>query len=301
MRNRAGRFIFRGIGMTETIQLKPPRTFEEQLGIFQSRGLEVGDYDKAIAILKRVNYYRFTAYTLTFKRDDKFFPGVTFELIYQHYVFDAKLRNLILEIVEYIEVSFRTHIAYLIAHKYGVLGYEDDKNFKNKDHHCEFLKDLRKCIDRSKDPFVVHHIEKKQGLFPVWVAIEVLTFSTLSKLFKNLKLADQKKIVREYYGNFHAEEVSSWLYCLSIVRNRCAHYSRLFNQTYRIKPRLPKDSPDIKPNTLFAILYVSKFLITDTLIWRAWVIKLESLIEANSNIEISYMGFPDDWKAFLWK
>jgi abortive infection bacteriophage resistance protein len=287
--------------MSEEVQLKPPKTFEEQLEILQSRGLKVGNYDKAIEILKRVNYYRFTAYTLTFKQDDVFFPGTTFELIYRHYDFDARLRNLLMEIIEYIEISFRTHIAYLIAHKYGALGHEDSNNFKNEENHKDFMNDLQECISSSKDPFVLHHKDKYKGKFPVWVALEVLTFSTLSKLYKNLKLSDQKKISRDYYGSFHPEEVSSWLFSLSIVRNRCAHYSRLFNQTYQIKPRLTKEahSAGVKPFTLFATIYVCKFLITDRHIWRNWVTELEGLIVNYPEIDLNYIGFTEDWHALL--
>lgn len=100
-------------------QIKPPTTFEQQIEIFRSRNLIIEDEKEAIEFLKRVNYYRLTGYTLTLKKNDRFFDGVTFNDIRHLYEFDKKLRNLLLEVLEDIEISFRTHIAYHHAHNYG--------------------------------------------------------------------------------------------------------------------------------------------------------------------------------------
>lgn len=64
------------------IELKPPTTYEEQLDLLRSRGLIIPNEVNAITVLKRINYYRFTAYTLTFKENDKFFSNVTFDIQY---------------------------------------------------------------------------------------------------------------------------------------------------------------------------------------------------------------------------
>lgn len=59
--------------------------------------------------------------------------------------------------LENIEIAFRTHIAYLMAHKYGALGYQDCRNFRNKNYHQGMLKDKENEIDRSDEIFVGHH------------------------------------------------------------------------------------------------------------------------------------------------
>lgn len=284
----------------DEVSIKPPKTFEEQVELLRGRGLIIEDENRAIECLKRINYYRLTAYTLTFKENDVFFPDVSFNTILRHYEFDSKLRNLLIEIIEYVEISFRTHIAYLIGHKYGPLGYQDPSNFRNAAYHAEFMGDLEKGIRVSKDLFVLHHIQKYGGKFPIWVAIEVLQFSSLSKLFKNLKIADQRIIAQQYYGA-HYGEVSSWLYALTIVRNRCAHYNRLFNQSLPIKPRFrQKDkSLDIREDLLFAVIFNLKYLITDRDHWRHWVTKLEALIGEYTDVDIGRIGFREDWYALL--
>ena len=48
-----------------------------------------------------------------------------------------------------------------------------------------------------------------------------------------------KKEVIEYLGyNADAKFIrfSNWLYALSVIRNICAHHSRLFNRIFRISP-----------------------------------------------------------------
>lgn len=98
--------------MADLHQVKPPTTYAEQVEILHSRGLEIPDTDKAIQILKQVNYYRLSAYMLSLKNDDHFIAGTTINNVYNLYDFDRKLRNLLMSALETVEVAFRTHIAY---------------------------------------------------------------------------------------------------------------------------------------------------------------------------------------------
>jgi abortive infection bacteriophage resistance protein len=294
-------FLLREYAMsTDPTQLKQPKTYEEQLDILRNRGLVINDETQAIAALKRVNYYRLTAYTLTFKKDNVFHPGTTFEKLYRHYDFDSKLRNLLSEIIEYVEIAFRSHLCYEIAHKYGALGYQDPSHFRNKDYHDVFLKKLNDSLKESKDHFVIHHREKYNNQFPVWVAFEVLTFSNLSMLFKNLLLVDQRHITKSYYRNLDYDQISNWLHGLTIVRNRCAHYSRLFNHKLplRIGFRATDRKREISSNELFAVIFNTKYLI-EKATWQNWVIRLEALVGEYHEVDIRYLGFKEDWHALL--
>jgi abortive infection bacteriophage resistance protein len=78
--------------------VKPPTTYEEQLKILKDRNLIIPSQIRAFEVLEKVNYYRLSAYFLTFKQeDDMFKEGTTFDKIYSLYEFDRKLRNLIME------------------------------------------------------------------------------------------------------------------------------------------------------------------------------------------------------------
>jgi len=60
--------------------LKPPKSFEEQIDLLISRGLVVDDREEAISLLKRIYYYRLSAYTLTLKTfHERFIEGTTFQ------------------------------------------------------------------------------------------------------------------------------------------------------------------------------------------------------------------------------
>ena len=92
-----------------TIRIKTPTTFEEQVDILISRNLMVEDREKAIEVLSRINYYRLSAYMLTFKTNDEFEDGITFNEIYILYEFDKRLRNMIMGVLETIEITFIKH------------------------------------------------------------------------------------------------------------------------------------------------------------------------------------------------
>ncbi|WP_269410325.1 hypothetical protein [Lentibacillus daqui] len=55
---------------SDHIHIKEPKTYEEQLDILRSRNLIIDDVEDALGFLKKVNYYRFSAYGLTLKQKD---------------------------------------------------------------------------------------------------------------------------------------------------------------------------------------------------------------------------------------
>lgn len=50
---------------------------------------------------------------------DTFRDGITWEMIYNLYVFDRKLRILVFDAIERLEIAIRTQIIYQLSHKYG--------------------------------------------------------------------------------------------------------------------------------------------------------------------------------------
>ena len=104
---------------------KKPLTYEEQVDLLESRGLIINNKERAIKHLSNISYYRLTAYMLPCKEikdgsyTDKFIEGKTWDNVYQVYLFDRKLRLLIFDVIERIEISIRTQIIYQLSHKYG--------------------------------------------------------------------------------------------------------------------------------------------------------------------------------------
>ena len=96
---------------------KPALTFEEQIALLKSRGLVIDDEQRATRHLSNVSYYRMSAYMLSFKKLDanenvldEFEEGTTWDNVYDLYKFDRKLRLLIFDAIERIEIALRTQV-----------------------------------------------------------------------------------------------------------------------------------------------------------------------------------------------
>lgn len=283
--------------------IKPFLTIEEQIKRLKERGLIISDENKAACFLESVNYYRFSGYTLTFRTKDIFNNPVSFEHVCQVYKLDSALRGLLLYMLDHVEIAFRTHIAYHHAQKYNPLGYLDVANFDTPKYHQEFIDKFTEDIENGKkleELIVAHHIDKYEGKFPIWVAVELLSFGKLSKLYKNMRDEDRQAIAKEHYG-VHCDYISNWLHGLSVIRNICAHRGRLYNRNMKIKLSLPKYfwSLEVSNNRVFAYIYVLKTLIKDDELWNTFLIRLLDIINKYNEVNIRELGFPSNWLMVL--
>jgi len=295
MRTSGGHFIYRGASM-----VKNPTSYKEQVEILRSRNIIIDDEEFCISVLSQLNYYRLTSYMLPFKMGDNMYSSVTFEKIYCIYEFDRKLRSLLLGVLEEIEILLRTKIAYYHAHQYGPLGYLDSANH-NKHHKPETFKDsFDKLIHKNKDNlFVKHHIDNKDSEFPIWVAVELFPFGMLSRLYADMHSKDKKAIAKESFG-VGAEQLESWLLCLSTLRNRCAHFMRLYYNNLNKWPKNIKSGDYKLRNTIFDYIYIMKYFYANREKWKAHSINLQALLEEYEEyIELRHIGFPDNWDEYL--
>lgn len=98
--------------------LKPHLSLSQQVALLQQRGL-VADASLLTSRLRNVGYYRFSAYLHPFRVrnsngqiEDNYVPGTTLDKVWSHYLFDRKLRFLMMDAIERIEVALRSQIAY---------------------------------------------------------------------------------------------------------------------------------------------------------------------------------------------
>lgn len=290
--------------------LKPPRTLDEQVSRLQSEhGLIIEDVYKAKEILSRVNYYRLSAYGIGLKRSDapeRYRDGVSLEMLDRLYSFDSRLRSSLLHILEHTEIELRTQLAYSFSLRYGSEGYMDVSNFRDRPNshgesvHEIVIRNFRQEVSRQKNlPFVRHHIEKYEGHFPLWVAVELFSFGMLSSLYSIMQPDDQKSISRFYQVKPHV--LVSWMQSLVDVRNRCAHYGRIYNMPLSTTPFLFPELSQYRSNRIFPVILILHRLMKGKPAWNAFFLELEALMDEHCEIHLDFIGFPSEWKSVLEK
>lgn len=188
--------------MEERKQHQPSMTIEEQVENLKSIGLIVNDEEYAKKILNDISYFRLIkAYSLNLKpKNGNYENEVTFEQIVELYLFNANFRQIIFPEIEKVEINVRCRIANYFAEQYGVLGYLEADNFINSEYHQAFLQDIEEEIRRnSKAPFVKNFRDNYEGgNLPIYALVEVFSFGTLSKFYKNMKNPDKKAVARSF-------------------------------------------------------------------------------------------------------
>ena len=285
------------------MQLQSPKTYEQIIQKLKDKKVDITDDETAYRLLNLVNYYRLKGYLLPFiaKGEKTCFIPVTIEQLEAIYEFDSDLRNLISNAIEDIEVYLRGKLSYYYAHEYGADGYLDEKNFNTEHDHIKFEKKIKDCkAENSRSLVVKHHNKKYDGQFPIWVIIEYFSIGMISYFYKDMKNHDKANIAEKLYG-VNYQILESWLRCLTDLRNRCAHYSRLYYWIFPALPRMPQNEKYVPTRRLFAQLYVLKMLYPDHNKWNNDFLKpLIKLVDKNKKyISKKHLDFPYRWKSML--
>lgn len=211
------------------------------------------------------------------------------------------MRNLIFSAVEEIELMMRTQLSYFHSMKYGALGYKDPQNFNKKHNVKRFEEHLEKAVNQNGEQiFVKHHISKYDSQFPLWVIVELFTMGEISFFFSDMLKTDKKYLAKELFKTSDFN-VSSWLLCLTNIRNYCAHYSRLYYNKFGTMPATPRNFPYTLGDRVFDYILVVKFLYPDKDKWNhIFMENLKALLEEyEGSIKMEHIGFPNNWEELL--
>ena len=285
------------------MEIKKPTTFEEQAELLEKKNITITNRASCIDFLSKTNYYRLSGYYLPFirKEEERCFMPIEFGRIQNIYEFDAKLRNLISSAIEKIEIHIRTQLAYFHAHAYGAEGYMDASSFNKKHNHSSYMSHVSACITENANTLVIkHHKEKYGGHIPVWAIIDFFSIGMLSYFYRGMKNSDKAKIAERTYG-VNYQTLESWLRCLTDLRNRCAHYSRLYYWIFPAIPKMPTKEKYAPTRRLFAQLYMLKLMYPDKGKWDNDFVKpLGKLIKKyKKDISLKHLDFPYRWQSML--
>ncbi|MEU7631859.1 Abi family protein [Nocardia sp. NPDC049220] len=333
--------------MTIVRPLKPFLSIEGQIAKLSARGMTIECESEADQWLRAIGYYRLSGYWYPFRAPDPnspvrladdFVAGTSFREVIGLYEFDRHLKTLMLSGLERIEVALRSQTGHTLG-RHGPLAHKDPATFRpqfcGSVDHNKWLATALKRVERAKghDASVDHHMAAYGGEMPIWVLTDVLDFGDLSKLFGGMTSVDQQAI-SEWFSitppALTAETtrnqrraarsrwrqkppLANWLLHLTIVRNICAHHSRLWNRRLTpvgTAPLAGLSGFEGLPATQFESVYGSiclvAFLLNATSPGNTWTHKVAALVDtsfAAFNLRTeSEMGFPGGWKQLpLWQ
>lgn len=306
---------------------KPPLSIQDQTRLLLARGLICDNIERLESYLSSIGYYRLSAYWLPFEqspscnssRNHQFLPNTHFEKILNLYIFDRKLRLLVMEAIERIEVALRAQWSRNLAlHGLGLRkdsesnhsgshAYMNPDLFKNSRQHIQDLVKIDREFEGSKEVFVEHYKSKYSTppLPPIWVVVETMTLGTLSRWFQNTKDTATKKVIMRAFGMPTIEITESVFHALTPVRNVCAYHCRLWNRRFaltfpnikRLRGNLvPENSPNHQAHYLYNYLVILSVLMKSINPNSSWKNRLIDLLKTIESRNYQAMGFPVDWK-----
>lgn len=295
---------------------KAPLDFEAQADRLLGRGL-VADRDLLIHRLQSVSYYRLSGYLYPYRKPDSddFIDGLQFDLIWKRYCFDRRLRVLLIDAIERVEVAVRTQLVYRFAHKHGPFGHCDESNFPNLKKISEYISwrdDLLTETSRSKEAFKRHFFEKYGDAhrnLPIWMVSELMSMGSLLTFFKGIDKTIGGQVAQHFNEDMADELLLSWLRSLYALRNICAHHGRLLNRVLGYAPALPhknkfpewhlmgEDGKRLMNNERVGILImILRFFICRISPSSQWAERVELLFGEYPEIPASHLGLPNHWQ-----
>ena len=229
----------------------PATTIQEQLSILKNRNVRLDE--NSAGILLQYGYYNLiNGYKDAFidkkrsnlRHSDFYTEGTTLEQIVTLYLFDANLRRNVLNCVTIIETQMKSLISLHFSSRFGTnhWNYLRPNSFtrspKERQHVNSLLYKLNKCIKtfstRKPHPAICHFI-KKYNQVPLWVLNTVISFGTMANFYDLLPDDMKKDIAHTVNPKLAPKTLSSILYYLTDIRNKCAHNNRLY--THKIDQR----------------------------------------------------------------
>ncbi|KTC76012.1 AbiD phage protein-like protein [Legionella birminghamensis] len=298
---------------------KPALSIDQLVTKLTERGLIVANAERAKRYLLNIGYYRLSAYMLPFRRNNQnhlFVENVNFDSVLNLYIFDRKLRLLLLDAIERLEISLRAQLIDNTVMLIGPHGYLDKNNFHQNYNHQWLLSKIESEMEASREVFIEHYKRKytTPQLPPFWMVMQLLTFKEMTFLLRGIKDSSIANNIAAYL-DVKNDILFSWSRSISDLRNLCAHHNRIWNRVFGSKPKLPKKAPSKWPsnilNSFEFSLYNGNLTTIDpqsslcyqiVIIWHwmkkinptsNWMQRFLSIIDEHK-IDAGFMGFHRD-------
>jgi abortive infection bacteriophage resistance protein len=226
--------------------VKPFLTYEQQITkLINDKQLVIANPNAAKSALESIGYFALIGgYKTPFINPmTRIYEHTTFEDIYALYKFDRNLRELTFKYLCEIEQKIRQLISYHFCNLYGEQQacYLTHSNYnvtkKNAQSIAKLISILTYHANKNTEHAYLVHQRRVYHNVPLWVVMNALTFGQTSNFYRLLPFKLQSNISKAY-PHINEKSLESYLKCLTLFRNVCAHNERLYNF------RLQIDFPD---------------------------------------------------------
>ena len=249
------------------------------------------------------------------------------------YEFDTKLKLLTFEALERIEIELRSIMTDVYSLTYESFWYIEEDHFEEKKEKIEIkkcyiekgelverieqvessvyknlLKEIYSSVNKIEHSDFMRRFRKKyseDSPIPSWMIMESISFGKLSRLFSLLKTSDEKRFITKHFGAVTPDHLVSWLHAFVVLRNICAHHSRLWNRKIGKDIKMPtrknhKFLSNFEEENLRKYYGVSSCLLKifrniDKDFMNSYKTRLHKLIEEH-DIDVHAMGFPGKYQ-----
>lgn len=277
----------------------------------------IGDPGLMKRWLETVGYYRLSAYWLPYEteptvgqtRSKVFLPGTQFADIVDVYVFDRKLRLLVMEAIDRFEIAVRARWTNRLALVHGSHAHMEPTNFLDGFDHARMYAKVVQTTANSSEVFIEHYRRKytKPFLPPLWQVTELMTLGEISMWVKATGDNRIKDAVARDLGLPNKEVLEGTLQLLAYVRNICAHHSRLWNRrTVKRTPHIRAFRADMdidlsgkqhQPrNTIYNVLVVLARTLRHQSPDTSFPLRVSALVSTRDEAQLRAMGFPAGWQ-----
>lgn len=246
--------------MAENFQHK---SYREQVELLESRGIVFSGRkakSKAEYSLSVISYYKIKEFAKPFAKIQKDgqkkkidYQGTKFEIVISRYYQDKNLRLNLLHAIEDIEVAIKTKIAYVLGKNgLGSYGYLDFSKWCNKEEYCKhylsysennFKKQLKRELRKASSSELDEKLKlDRQKYPPIWLEVNMLTFGQMVNLLELMSTTNLTQISSTF--SCSNPELISWLKCINLARNICAHNSNIIDFKFITVSKLKEEWKD---------------------------------------------------------
>ena len=230
--------------------------------------------------------------------------GATFDKVMMLYRFDKKLRLLLFNEIEKIEVAVRSAV---VKHGCEVTGdtfwMTNPRNFSNPVKFNKTLHLIDDELNHSKEEFITHFKDTYSDPYPpAWMLSEILPLGVITNIYSNIKNKKIKKRISQSF-NLQIAPFESWMTIVTLTRNLCCHHARIWNKQNTLRPMMPNiivgEWINLPTDTLriYFDMCIIKYFLDIISPGNDMLSKMQSLFAEYPEVDLRALGFPSgDWQ-----